>query len=105
MDGVTIRVTTQELKGMADVVTSKVSNLKDAIEQTEQLIEKTSAYWLGSAGDAKRKKFRQKKDMTTDMIGRLGEYTTDLLQIAGIYEDVEAKNADIPSALPADVIV
>lgn len=105
MSDMKIRVTTQELKNRADEVKTKTANLKAAVEATEKLIAGTSSYWLGKAGDKKRKDFTKRKEMTTDMIGRVGEYTTDLLHMAGIYEDTEKSVAELPASLAADVII
>ncbi len=100
-----IRVTTQELKRCAEEVKIKTSNLKSAVEETEKLISRTSSYWIGRGGDAKRKEFSRKKDMTNEVIGRLGEYTVDLLEMAGIYEETEATVAERNSTLSSDVIL
>lgn len=105
MSDMKIRVTTQELKSRADDVKEKTAHLKSAIEETERMINMTSSYWIGRAGDAKRKEFVRKKEMKRDMIGRLGEYTTDLLEMAGIYESAEGDIAERTSALSSDVIM
>ena len=98
MSDMKIRVTTQELKSRADDVKEKTAHLKSAIEETERMINMTSSYWIGRAGDAKRKEFVRKKEMMRDMIGRLGE-------MAGIYESAEGDIAERTSALSSDVIM
>lgn len=100
-----IRVTTQELKSCADEVKNKTADLKSAVEDAEKLIAKTSSYWIGRGGDAKRKEFNRKKDMTDNVIRRLGEYTVDLLEMAGIYEETDMGIAESSSMLSSDVIV
>lgn len=100
-----IRVTTQELKSCAEEVKIKTDNLKSAVEEAEKLVIRTSAYWIGRGGDAKRKEYSRKKDMTNDVIGRLGEYTVDLLEMAGIYEEADAGIAERNSTLSSDVIL
>ena len=49
--------------------------------------------------------YSKKKDMTNDVIGRLGEYTVDLLEMAGIYEEADAGIAERNSTLSSDVIL
>ena len=61
MSSIYIKVTTEELISKADTVKSKVSAMQKEIDEAERLLNNTSSYWQGSAGDKKRKEFIKNK--------------------------------------------
>lgn len=100
-----IRVSTEQLVQVAGDVTNAVSSFGRQWEALAQKVANTSAYWIGSGGDAKRKEFQILKEDVELMIRRLGEYPVDLQKIAGVYVEKENANAETAEGLPADVIV
>lgn len=105
MSSIYIKVTTEELLSKAEIVKTKVKAMQDEINETERLMNNTASYWLGSAGDKKRKDFLNKKAKADEIIKRLSEYPEDLLEMAGLYVAAENENADRPAALPTDFII
>ena len=105
MSGIIIKVTTEELQAKADIVKTKVDEMKADIDEAERLLNNTASYWLGSAGDKKRKDFQKKKQQADEVVRRLSEYPRDLLEMAGIYVAAERENASKPASLPTDFII
>ena len=58
MSGIQIKVKTEELVGKAGIVKDKVIVMQRQIDDAEQLLDRTASYWLGDAGDKKRKEFK-----------------------------------------------
>ena len=100
-----IKVRTEELIAKADEVSRKVGDMQTAIDDAETLLGKTSSYWVGDAGDKKRSDFVKKKKIVDEVINRFREYPTDLLKMAGLYEEAEKVNTDRPAGLPNDFIM
>ena len=105
MSGIQIKVKTEELVGKAGIVKDKVIVMQRQIDDAEQLLNRTASYWLGEAGDKKRKDFKKKKKAADQVIRRLSEYPEDLLEMAGIYVNAETENTEAPAPLPVDFIV
>lgn len=105
MSGFLIKVTTEELLEKADIVRKKVSDMQREIDEAERLLNSTSSYWLGSAGDKKRKDFNKQKRKADAVVKRLTKYPDDLLKMAGIYAAAETENKERPAALPTDFII
>lgn len=100
-----IKVTTEELVAKAEIVRNKVSAMKTQIDEAEKLMDKTAAYWIGDAGDKKRKDFKAKKKNAEQIIKRLSEYPDDLMEMAGVYVAAEQENTERPAALPTNFIM
>ena len=105
MSAITIKVTTEELQAKADIVKVKVAQMQADINEAERLLNNTASYWLGDAGDKKRKDFQKKKQQADEVVRRLSEYPRDLLERAGIYVAAEKENASRPASLPTDFII
>ena len=102
--GIQIKVKTEELVGKAGIVKDKVILMQRQIDDAEQLLNRTASYWLGDAGDKKRKEFKDKKKAADQVIRRLSEYPEDLLEMAGIYDQSEKTNVANHTTLPTDVL-
>lgn len=100
-----IRVDTEALKGKAGTVSGLVSRMESQLDELNRMIERTSVYWIGEGGNAKREDYAKKRVIVETMVRRLREYPEDLLQMAGIYEDAENEAVQLPQSLPTDVIV
>ena len=105
MSAITIKVTTEELLSKADIVKTKVAQMQRDIDEAERLLNNTASYWLGDAGDKKRRDFQKRKQQADQVVRRLSEYPRDLLEMAGIYVAAERENASKPSSLPTDFII
>ena len=100
-----IKVSTDILRAKEDVVTGKVSEMEGGLNEMKQVVMRTANYWIGEGGDARRNSYINQQAFVEEMVKRLKEYPMDLLKMAGIYEEAEKDNEEIPHALSADVIV
>ena len=105
MSSFIIKVKTEELLSKADTVKTKVDNMQTVIDDTERLLSGTASYWIGDAGDKKRRDFMSRKKDADEVIKRLREYPEDLLKMAGIYDAAEKENIEKPAGLPTDFII
>lgn len=102
---VTIKVSTQALKQQADEVSRRISSLTTRFAELERVVRSTRSYWIGDAGEMHRGVYEEQKEDVTEMLLRLREHPTDLLKIAGIYEETEAKQVESLMTLEENVIV
>lgn len=100
-----IRVETEALRAKAGTVSGLVSRMESQLDELNRMIERTSVYWIGEGGSAKREDYAKKRATVETMVKRLREYPDDLLQMAGIYEDAEKEAEQLPQSLPSNVIV
>ena len=68
-----IRVKTEELLSKAEIVKKRVTMMQSELSEAERLMNNTASYWLGSAGDKKRKDFYKQKKEADVIIKRLSE--------------------------------
>lgn len=102
--GFVLKVTPQQLKIKAEQVSKEISEMTLAFEELAQIVSRTAHYWIGDAGDTHRDIYEKNKDDIEVMLRRLKEHPTDLLVMAGVYEDTEIKAENISMQLPEDVI-
>ena len=68
------------------------------------LVDKSSGYWIGEAGEMHRKNYADQKDNIDTILRRLSEHPGDLRAIAQTYTTVELKTQEIAANLPGDVL-
>lgn len=100
-----IRVSTEVLREKSDVVEGLLEELRGEFEELYTEINRTSSYWEGEGGTKRRSEYAQKQKTVERMLQRLREYPEDLLEMAGVYEEAEAKSTGYSEPLSADVIV
>lgn len=101
---VQIKVSTDVLKGKSSNVLSNIKAMKVNLDEIAETISKTKSYWIGEAGDLHRELYNKQKDNVDEILSRLKEHPSDLLLIAGVYEDVEKQVTEISNELSGDVI-
>lgn len=99
-----IKVNTAVLNDKAQAVSRSVTNMANCFEQLERIINATSYYWIGEAGDMHRKMYQDHKEQIDEMFKRLKEHPTDLMTIAQTYVAVDKEVQSLESELPGDVI-
>lgn len=104
MSGFQVKVDTKVLRTTASEVTSLVKALQTDFDNLQNRVGKTTRYWAGAAGDQYRREFSAEKKETSEMLTLLGKYPTDLLSMAGIYEEAERENTQNSAALPSDIL-
>jgi len=102
---VQIRVTPLALKEKAATVTNNIAAMQTCFDELEQIINRTSYYWIGEAGDMHRQMYAEQKSAIAEMMRRLSEHPKDLLTISGQYEVTEQEVEAIGQSLSGDVIV
>lgn len=102
---VTVRVSTQALKQQADEVSRRITSLTARFAELENAVRNTMRYWIGSAGEMHRSVYEAQKDDVEEMLLRLRDHPVNLLKIAGVYDETEARQAERLQALEENVIV
>lgn len=101
----TVRISTEQLADASRDIEKKINDLKSAFEEMTSAMNRTNGYWLGEAGEAHRRAYRQMQPHQEEVLKRLREQAADLAQIAGIWEEAEREVKDTDLALPDDVII
>ncbi len=99
-----IKVSTEVLNEKAQAVSKSISDMANCFERLEMIVNRTSYYWIGEAGDLHRKMYRDQKENVEEMIKRLKEHPRDLTAIAQNYQAVDAKVTQMANVLSGDVI-
>ena len=100
-----LKVTPEQLVSQAGKVEGEIKNLESDLREIQNIVSRTSGYWIGLSGDSARKAFSSFKDDSDLLIKRLKEHPTDLLNMAGVYELYESLNVETANELNPDVIV
>lgn len=101
---VRLRVTPEQLKVKADETSRIIENMQQKFAELTVVMENTSAYWKGEAGDLYRKVYKEDSARIAEILKMLREHPRDLLTMAGIYQEAEQKTTELSNALPADII-
>lgn len=101
---VEFKVSTEALKQKADEVSREICKMVDRFDEMEQIVNRTSYYWIGEAGDLHRKLYREQKETVDEMMQRLREHPNDLLMIAEGYISTERLTKEIANQLSGNAI-
>lgn len=101
---VELRVSPEVLQQKAEEVSGEIRKMADRFDEMEQIVNRTSYYWIGEAGDLHRKLYKEQKETVDEMIKRLREHPDDLLMIAQRYIGMEQAAAAVANQLSGDVI-
>ncbi len=104
MAGIQVKVKTEVLRSTASEVSSLTRTLQSDFDELQSCVRQTTRYWVGAAGDQYRRDFDAEKQEIGELLALLGKYPTDLLTMAGVYEDTERTNTQSSSALPSDIL-
>ena len=101
---VQIKVNSAVLNDKAQTVSRQIRNMESCFEQLDTIVNRTSYYWIGEAGDRHRALYREQKPHVEEMMKRLKEHPADLQAIAQNYGMAEFAVQSIAAELPDDVI-
>jgi len=101
---ITLKVKTEVLKEKAADVTRDTKELENHFSGIQDIVARSTGYWVGTAGDKARKEFDGQKEDITKIIRRFKEHPGDLLSMAGIYDAVEQEAVFSSKELATDVI-
>lgn len=99
-----LKVSTEALINQADSVRANVGNIRSSIDNIERIIRGSTAYWQGDASDLHLYKYTSRDSSIRNAVDRLGAYTDDLLQMAGVYDRSETENTQIANSLRTNII-
>lgn len=97
VDPATLKTKAQEVQGQIDTFEKKWN-------QMAGVIEKTKGYWVGEASNLHQKQYEEYKADVERIIKMLKEHPVDLMKMAGVYEEHEAKAVALAQSLSGDVI-
>lgn len=104
LQGASILVDTSRMIAKAEAVTSVISDVERTFGELQHIVDKTSSYWVGEAGDYHRKMFRNEKDNIIFILTRLKEHPEDLKLMANNFEVTEHRLTDVNRQLRTDYI-
>lgn len=104
MGGVSVKVRPEVLVEKAQTVSASISKLASCFEDLERIINRTSYYWIGEAGDMHRRLYQEQRDNVDEMMRRLKEHPEDLLTISQNYVQAEQAVEAIANQLSGNVI-
>lgn len=99
-----LKVEPSVLRSTASEVTRLTKALGEKFNELQTIVANTSYYWVGAAGDQYRRDFAAQKDEADEILQFLRKYPTDLLSMAGIYEQAESINTQTLGSLPSDIL-
>ena len=98
-----LNVDPEALKQKTVEIRALLVELEKNLIHLKGLMEDSSAYWKGKAGDAYRKKYEDNLSKINGVLERHKEYPDKILKMAGIYEDVELENLSYVNSLTDDL--
>lgn len=98
------KINTDQLTAQANKTTDIILKVEKRFETLKEILESTSQYWEGEAGDAYRRLYPGYEDDIIEIFKRLKEHPQDMLHMAGIYDVAERASVDAANVLPVDVI-
>ncbi len=104
LQGTSILVDTGRMIAKAETVSSAISDVESTFDELQHIMDRTSAYWVGEAGDYHRKMFQNEKDNIIFILTRLKEHPEDLKLMANNFEVAEHGLRDVNRQLRTDYI-
>ncbi len=102
---ITLKVDTYALKTKANEVENYINSLESEFNNVQDIISRTSGYWSGIAGSKARDEFSKQKEEMRKILKRFKEHPSDLLTMAGVYEEAEHSSVSENKTLNTDVII
>ena len=103
-DGMTVKVSGEALKSATQTAQSHINRMAQIFESVEQLVSRSSSYWIGQAGDAHRRAYESRKEEIREALKRLKEHPADLMTMASVYDSAESAAREMAAGLPSDVL-
>ncbi len=104
LQGSSILVDTNKMIAKANVVASVISDTERTFHELQRVVNRTSGYWVGEAGNHHRKMFNDEKDDISFILTRLKEHPEDLKLMANNFEVSERKLTERNQQLRSDYI-
>lgn len=104
MADIQLKVAPEELQKKAGDIEGQIQNAERNWNGLCDVVKASRHYWEGDAGDCGRKLLESIMDDVQTVFRRLKEHPSDLLKMAGVYNDTEARASELANSLPDDVI-
>ena len=104
MASITLKVSPQQLKSKSAEIKKSIDAFEKNWNQASQLIRASKSYWAGDASNSHQKIYQECQEDVRQILRRLKEHPSDLLQMAGVYEAAEKEAQAFAGSLPSDVI-
>ena len=95
----TLTVDTEQLRTQAAAVRRGLTDMEGRFSDLKSLLNGTSSFWIGDAGDAHRKLYAARLAKIDEMFSRYREQVTDLETMAGIYQEAETRAQNLADTL------
>lgn len=99
-----IKVDTDTMVKKAGEIQNQIREIQRNWDTIIRTISDSKSYWEGSASEKHSNMLEKEKTEVEEVIKRLSEHPTDLLQMAEIYVSGEEANEDMANELPIDII-
>jgi WXG100 family type VII secretion target len=100
-----LKVDPATLKAKAQEVQGQINTFEKNWNQMAGIIQKTKGYWVGEASNLHQKHYEEYKEDVEKILKMLKEHPVDLMKMAGVYEEHEAKAVALTQSLSGDVII
>ena len=102
---ITLRVTPEALKTKANEVEGQIKALETEFNTIQDLVSRTSGYWIGEAGERARAEFESQREDIDTILKRFKEHPIDLMKMAGVYDEAVQAALAQNQTLETDIIV
>lgn len=104
-DGLTIKVSTEELLAGAEQVQNTITNMEGRFAVIAEAVQHSNGYWQGQAAEYHRALHEELKPGIDEIMEKLKEHVADLKRMAQVYTEGEKTVEQMTQDLPADIIV
>lgn len=99
-----IKVDTDVMVKKAEEIKKQVKEIQKNWDNIKSAITNSKSYWEGAASEKHGNLLEKEKEEVENVIKRLSEHPSDLLQMAEIYVSSEEAGEEIANELPSDII-
>lgn len=99
-----IKVAPEVLDSKAIELLSNINKTESLFSSTKDVINRTSYYWKGEAGDHHRQMFREQEGEIGRIFRRLHDYPVNLDEISARYKQVETQEKEKSAVVSSDLI-
>lgn len=101
---INLRVTPDTLERQAQTVSEAIAEMQRSLTKMDKIFNETKNYWLGEASNVYQEKYAGQMETTRNVLKELENYPDMLLEMAGIYRNVEIQNIQCAEDLQANII-
>ena len=99
-----IKVTPEELRTASSEFASADSKVSNLTQEMMQLVTSLASGWEGEASQTYINKFRELDDDMARIHAKIQEHSTDLDEMAKVFEDAERKTQEQNAAVSSNLI-